>query len=359
MKLRVTVFSWVVLLFVWLPAQAQPVISARSGLVRFSEGAVSLDGMPIAQTFGKFAQMKDGSELATEDGRAEVMLTPGVYLRLGEDTTIRMVSNRLSDTRIEFLRGAAIVDSANASAKTPVTIVCMNYQVQLHEPGLYRFESIPAELRVDKGEAEVLHYGNSTAVEAQSTFSFIGGFTLRSSPGGPVDALDNWNRERNHDISASNDQAGKATDLSAALDSWQNDPNAALGALGMSGYLPPLPPPQLRLRAQLSAGQPRSRRFPRESRGIRRHEPVRRLPAPNIWLLSLLDVGRPRLPGIESAPGGLGYWVLLRSGGSGPASAPIAPPIGTRPLSPVYRSPGSIGRVGAGRVGGGRVGGHR
>jgi len=353
MKLRVTVFSWVVLLFVWLPAQAQPVISAQSGLLSFSEGAVSLDGMPIAQTFGKFAQMKDGSQLATEDGRAEVMLTPGVYLRLGEDTTIRMVSNRLSDTRIEFLRGAAIVDSANATAKTPVTIVCMNYQVQLHEPGLYRFESIPAELRVDKGEAEVLHYEKSTTVEAQSTFSFIGGLTLRSSSGGPDDALDNWNRERNQDISASNDQAGKATDLSAALDSWQNDPNAALGALGMSGYLPPLPPSSYGYTPSYPLGSPGLGAFPVNPWGYGVMNPFAIYPLPIYGYYPYSTLVGPGYLGSRPLRGGLGY-LGSSTFRSGVGISTYRSPIGTRPLSPVYRSPGSIGRVGAGRVGGHR-----
>src|ERR1700730_10999373 len=162
MSPRGTVFCWVVLLLVWLPAQAQSVISAQAGLIHFSEGAVSLDGAAVVQTFVNFVQMKNGSELMTRDGRAEVMLTPGVLLRLGENTSIRMLSNRLTDTRVEFLSGAAMVDSSSGSATPPVTILHEGYQVRLSEPGRYRFESIPAELRVDTGEAEVLHDDKST-----------------------------------------------------------------------------------------------------------------------------------------------------------------------------------------------------
>ncbi len=360
MTLRVTVFCSVVLLFVWLPVQAQPVISAQSGLVSFSEGAVSLDGTAIEQTFGKFAQMKDGSELTSQEGRAEVMLTPGVYIRIGEDSAIRMVSNRLSDTRIEFLNGAAIVDSTTASAKTPITVVCMGYQVQLHEPGRYRFESIPAELRVDRGEAEVLHYGKSATLGSDSVYSFIGGLTLHSSSNGLNDALDDWNRDRNATISASNDQAGKATDLSATLDNWQNDPNAALGALGMSGYLPPIPPsgygygPLPTYSPLVSPGygvNPVYGMYPGSPLGFGM-SPLAFYPVPIYGYYPYSTLVGPGYLGSSPFRSGLGYLGSspLR-GGTGIGT--YRPPLSSRPISPTYRSPGAFGRVGGGHVGGG------
>jgi hypothetical protein len=238
MTLRAAVFCWVVLLLIWLPAQSQSVISAQSGLIHFSEGTVSLDGSPVVQTFGKFVQMKSGSELMTRDGRAEVMLTPGVYLRLGEESSVRMLSNSLADTRMEFLSGAAIVDSANGSANAPITILCQGYQVQLHGLGRYRFDSMPAKLQVESGEAHVLQDGKSTVVAVQSVFSFGSGQTEQGLFEEPGDALGYWNRARTDSISQSNKEAGKATDLSAAMDSWRSDPDAVLRALRMSGYMP-------------------------------------------------------------------------------------------------------------------------
>src|ERR1700730_316169 len=150
-------FSWVLILCLSLPAWAQSVISARSGLIHFSEGSVFLDGQRIQQTFGRFDQMKDGSELRTEEGRAEVMLTPGMFLRLGENSAIRMVSSHLADTRVELLNGSVVVESENAAANGPVTILYSDYQVQLREPGRCRIDSAPAQLRVENGKAEVFH----------------------------------------------------------------------------------------------------------------------------------------------------------------------------------------------------------
>ncbi len=339
--LRATVFCLLVLLLVWLPAPAQPVISAQSGLIHFTEGAVSLDGAPLSQSFGKFAQMKDGSELTTRDGRAEIMLTPGMYLRLGEDTTVRMVSNHLADTRVEFVTGAAIVDSANGSAKAPVTILYQGYQVQLRDAGRYRFESIPAELRVETGDAEVLRDGKSTTVDSQSVFSFVSGHTAQSTSDGPKDALDKWNLARADFISESNSAAGKATDLSAAIDSWDNDPNAMLGAMGMSGYLPR----PLTLYPPLSGYSPLVGPGYGTFSGGLGLSPLALYPLPLYRYYPYTTLYGPGYLGSSPLRRGSGYL------GSSPygAGGTYHPPAGIRPVNPGgHRSPGSLGHVGGG-----------
>ena len=81
-------------------ALAQSVISARSGLIHYVEGQVYLGDQPVETKFGSFPEVKENGQLRTEDGRAEVLLTPGVFLRLGENSSFRMVTNRLIvDTR--------------------------------------------------------------------------------------------------------------------------------------------------------------------------------------------------------------------------------------------------------------------
>ena len=50
----------------------------------------------------------------TEEGLAEVLLPPGFTLRLGENSSIRMITNRLIDTRVELSTGSAIVDALEA-----------------------------------------------------------------------------------------------------------------------------------------------------------------------------------------------------------------------------------------------------
>src|ERR1700731_2611898 len=91
-------------------AFAQSVISAHSGLIHYVEGRVLLDGKPVEVSLTAFPEVKQGMELRSEDGRAEVLLNPGVFLRLAENSSIRMVSNKLDDSRVEFLSGSAVIE---------------------------------------------------------------------------------------------------------------------------------------------------------------------------------------------------------------------------------------------------------
>src|ERR1700686_2759815 len=98
-------------LAVLIPAAAQSVISAHSGLIHFFEGAVYLGDQSLESHLGKFPSVPQGVELRTAEGRAEVLLTPGVFLRVGDRRAIRMVANDLADTRVQLERGSVIVDS--------------------------------------------------------------------------------------------------------------------------------------------------------------------------------------------------------------------------------------------------------
>src|SRR5215831_17686743 len=93
-------------------ALAQPVISAKSGLVSKAEGDVFIGDTAIAESQTNFPEVKENSVLSTKQGRAEVLLTRGVYMRMGEDAAFKMLTNRLLDTRLEILKGSAIVEAA-------------------------------------------------------------------------------------------------------------------------------------------------------------------------------------------------------------------------------------------------------
>src|SRR5580658_7775386 len=151
---------------VGLPALAQSVISAHSGLIHFSDGSVFLDDQRVEQKTGKFGQMNNGSELRTQDGHAEVLLTPGTFLRVGANSSIRMISNQLDDTRVELLSGSAVLDQGSDTlANTSVTILYNLDQVRIKKPGRYRFDSEPPQVKVESGEVAVSD-GAGKSVEA-------------------------------------------------------------------------------------------------------------------------------------------------------------------------------------------------
>src|ERR1700692_3796330 len=91
-------------------ARAQSVISAHSGVIHYVEGDVTIDGTAIHPKFAEFPDVKPGQSLATGEGRVELLLTPGVFLRLTDNSSVRMISNALPDTRLEVVTGSALIE---------------------------------------------------------------------------------------------------------------------------------------------------------------------------------------------------------------------------------------------------------
>jgi hypothetical protein len=195
-----------------LHAWGQLVISARSGLINHVEGLVLLSGEPIVRKPGVRVEMKEGSELRAEDGRAEVLLNPGLFLRLGENSTVRMVSTNLADTRIEFVCGAVIVApgrrlNTKQNWASSVSIAYQETIIHLRKNGIYRFDSNPAQLRVYDGEASVTR---GEAIQMAGPGEMI----VLANPGPPeefdvkaVDALSLWSRRRAAYISRAHESA--------------------------------------------------------------------------------------------------------------------------------------------------------
>ena len=107
----------------WILAFGQSVISTHSGIVYFFDGSAFVGDQRLEQKFGRFPDIGDGRELRTEQGRAEVLLTPGVFLRIGENSAIRMLSSKISDTRVELLGGSAILEANEPAADAAVRLI--------------------------------------------------------------------------------------------------------------------------------------------------------------------------------------------------------------------------------------------
>src|ERR1700730_18362410 len=118
MLLRAVLISTSTLLCI--PAWGQSVISTHSGLVHFCEGAISIDGRAVAPINGRFPEVPEGALLHTNEGKAEILLGPEIFLWLGGASTIRMQGNSLTDTRVELLEGSAVVQSAQLPSDNAV-----------------------------------------------------------------------------------------------------------------------------------------------------------------------------------------------------------------------------------------------
>jgi hypothetical protein len=184
-----------------LPAMAQSVIATHSGVVYYFDGVVYLNDQPLESHIGKFQSVAQGAELRTAQGHAEVLLTPGMFLRIGENSAIRMLSNELASTRVELETGSAIVDSSEPAPGTAVTLVFKDWQVTSADAGTYRIDSDPPRLWVLKGDAEVVTGKKQPMSVAEGMdLPLTAALRPEDSSNQPSDSLSEWARGRGDSI---------------------------------------------------------------------------------------------------------------------------------------------------------------
>jgi hypothetical protein len=197
-------------------AFGQDVISARSGLVHYVEGDVSIDGQPVADRNGTFSEVKKDAELATAMGRAEILLTPGVFLRVGENSAIRMRATALDDTKVEFVSGKTMLESDTPMKDNRVTIQYKDYAITPVDHGIYEFTSEPAALEVYVGEADVTAGGQTVRVKAGKKLIFSAALAQERFNDKDGDSLFRWSKLRSEYLSQANVSAARQAYSSGA-----------------------------------------------------------------------------------------------------------------------------------------------
>jgi len=211
----------------------QDVVSASAGVLQYFEGAVIVDDKPVEHKPGMFVSLKNGSILRTDKGRGELLLTPGVYLRMDENSSLRMESNSLTDTRFQLTGGAAILDNLNAKPGNPVTLVFDGAEVRFPNAGIYRVDCDLAELQVYSGEANVTHHGTSTSVDAEHLYYFRLEIAIKKFGEGATDEFFDWAHNRS-DVVADHNQIA----LAEQADAEDSDVAAGMFAVPPLSSLP-------------------------------------------------------------------------------------------------------------------------
>jgi len=125
------------------------------GTLDYVEGKVSLDGQTLGPEAIGSTVIEAGQTLSTEAGKAEILLTPGIFLRVGSNSAARMISPGLANTQIELERGQAIVEVAEIHPENNIRIRQNALTVRLEKTGLYEFVVDGNHVRVFEGKAEV------------------------------------------------------------------------------------------------------------------------------------------------------------------------------------------------------------
>jgi hypothetical protein len=128
---------------------------ARPGTVNYVEGQASIDGRQVSSHSVGQAEVGAGQYLATADGKVEMLLTPGIFLRLDKNSTVKMVSPDLTHTEVLLERGRVEVEADQLYPQNRILIDQKGGQTQILKNGLYEFNADNNTVRTFDGKAAV------------------------------------------------------------------------------------------------------------------------------------------------------------------------------------------------------------
>jgi hypothetical protein len=181
-------------------------------VVHYLEGSVSVDGKHLERSPAAFPLLKTNSVMETEKGRAELLLTPGTFLRLDENSSVKMVSAALTATVVEILRGSAILDALAAQGDIPVTLRYKDAAIRFEKPGIYRVDCETGVLQAYSGEAVVTQQARDKRVDNSRLYFFELGTDTNKFSDGADDEFYDWASNRNKMIQEENQLASADND---------------------------------------------------------------------------------------------------------------------------------------------------
>jgi hypothetical protein len=174
------------LLVLWatlVPVNAQAAGRAnlgRPGSINYVEGQVSIGTQVVdPKTVGSTA-LEAGQSIMTEQGKAEILLTPGAFLRIGNNTSVEMVSPTLTNTQVEVQKGHAIVEVTEIYQENNLRVDLNGATALVLKTGLYDFDADRNMVRVFYGKAEVEEPGRQVEVNEGHEFYLNAGGSLKA-----------------------------------------------------------------------------------------------------------------------------------------------------------------------------------
>jgi len=188
------------------------VISARAGGVNFvsGEARVKLRDGSHWQTLTSKDELKTGDTVETGAGsQLEVLLNPGSYLRLGENSEFTLADDSLAQVRLSLTKGSVLIEATGFSElRVSILVETPQTRVEIVRSGLYRINVLPAnltEVAVYKGRALVGKEGS--LLKGGRTARVAGvGVEIAKLDKKERDALDLWSRDRAKLLARANDK---------------------------------------------------------------------------------------------------------------------------------------------------------
>jgi hypothetical protein len=205
------------------------VISAKAGGINAVTGRAIVHGRGTTEweQLTIKADLVSGDVVKTGfDGRVEMLLNPGSYLRVGENSEFELINGTLENLEVRLLRGTAIVEAAGADdTELMINISTPDTRMAIVRRGLYRVNVVPGdgtELIVRKGRVML---DSHTKIKAGNKVTFSSSglsiAKLQGSEKKAVDAIDNWSKERAEVVAKANRRI-RSRDLGMLMAGWND-----------------------------------------------------------------------------------------------------------------------------------------
>ena len=139
--------------------------TAMPGTLNYVEGHASIGDQTLDSKSVGEVNLQNGQVLETGKGKAEILLTPGVYLRLGSNSSAKMISNSLTDTEIDVAQGEAMLEVDELYHENNLRISQPGADTRIAKTGLYDFDATNGSVRVFEGNAVVTADDHNTSLK--------------------------------------------------------------------------------------------------------------------------------------------------------------------------------------------------
>jgi hypothetical protein len=159
---------------------AKPTTVPAPGTINYIEGQVALNGQALPVNSAGSAMLETNQLLDTGQGKAELLLTPGVFFRLGDNSEVRMVSPGLADTRVELLKGSGMLEVTELFKENDLGVLVDGATARINKKGLYDFNADQPQVSVLDGQATVYEGDAHVTLKKGHEALLANGQTLKS-----------------------------------------------------------------------------------------------------------------------------------------------------------------------------------
>src|SRR5579871_2530918 len=210
------------------------------GVLNSLQGDVSVNGLPVRAFDAGKARLEVGGSIQTGEGMAEMLLTPGAFLRLGNRSVLNLEAAGPTDVRAKLTQGEALIEVVDLQAGL---VVEQNGAIAvIRKPGLYDFNAKRARIDVYAGEAE-LKTDRSRAVAGKGVGIKAHDLREFKAAPNPGSALLAWSNLRSEQLSRESwasaaEASSDAAKPNSAGPAWYWNPwSASYTFLSASGFV--------------------------------------------------------------------------------------------------------------------------